>query len=51
MSVIRFAGFKGENRALHPMLLSESVGVISLNQKPGRGDLRPWKEQIGRAHV
>jgi hypothetical protein len=51
MSMIRFAGFKGENRALHPMLLSESVGVISLNQKPGRGDLRPWKEPSNVAVV
>lgn len=25
------------------MLLPETVGVASTNQKPGRGDLRPWK--------
>ncbi len=43
MSVIRWAGFAGENRALHPKLLPEQVGVLSRNQKPGRGDLRPWK--------
>ncbi|MEI6599906.1 MAG: hypothetical protein WCN21_05505 [Comamonadaceae bacterium] len=43
MSVIRLSGFGGENRALHPMLLPETIGVVSLNQKPGRGDLRPWK--------
>lgn len=43
MTVIRLAGFSGENRAVHPKLLNETVGVTSTNQKPGRGDLRPWK--------
>lgn len=43
MAVIRFAGFAGENRALEPKLLPESVCTLSRNQKPGRGDLRPWK--------
>lgn len=28
MSVIRLAGFSGENRALHPKLLNETVGVV-----------------------
>lgn len=42
MAVIRLSGFHGENRALQPMLLPETVGTTSLNQKPGRGDLRPW---------
>ena len=42
MTVLRLAGFGGENRALHPLLLPEMVGTTSLNQKPGRGDLRPW---------
>lgn len=44
MPVIRLAGFAGENRALHPKLLPDPVGVISRNQKPGRGDLRPWRQ-------
>lgn len=44
MAVIRWSGFAGENRALHPKLLPDSVGVRSLNAKPGRGDLRPWRE-------
>ena len=48
--IIRLSGFLGENRALHPMLLPETVGTQSTNQHPGRGDLRPWNE-IGRAHV
>jgi hypothetical protein len=43
MAVIRFAGFAGENRALEPKLLPESVCTTSRNQKPGRGDLRSWK--------
>ncbi len=44
MAVIRWSGFAGENRALHPMLLGDAVGTLSRNQKPGRGDLRPWRE-------
>jgi len=43
VGVLRVKGFSGENRALHPSLLPDSIGTISLNQKPGRGDLRPWK--------
>jgi hypothetical protein len=35
-------GFNGANRALEDKLLPDDVGVISNNQKPGRGDLRPW---------
>lgn len=41
MSVIRLAGFYGANQALTPKALPEGVGTISLNQYPGRGDLRP----------
>jgi hypothetical protein len=40
---ISVSGFGGANLALEPRLLPESVGVVSLNQKPGRGDLRPWR--------
>ena len=49
--IIRLSGFGGENRALHPMLLPEGVGVASTNQKPGRGDLRPWKAPANVATV
>lgn len=42
MTVIRLAGFMGENRAVHPLLLPDTVGTASTNQEPGRGDLRPW---------
>lgn len=51
MTVIRWAGFKGENRAVHPKLLAESLGTLSRNQKPGRGDLRPWNEPLTVASV
>lgn len=43
MAVIRFAGFVGENRAIEPKLLGDSVLTLSRNQKPGRGDLRSWR--------
>lgn len=43
MSVITIEGFLGENRAIHAKLLNDKVGTLSNNQKPGRGDLRPWK--------
>ena len=51
MSTIRVAGFLGENRALHPLLLPPGVGVTSTNQKPMRGDLRPWSAPLNRATV
>jgi len=51
MPVIRLAGFLGENRALHPKLIPDSVGVTSRNQKPGRGDFRPWKQPSTVASV
>lgn len=51
MAVIRLSGFGGENRALHPFLLPDTVGVQSTNQKPGRGDLRPWKAPLNVATV
>lgn len=44
MAVIRWSGFLGENRALHPKLLDEAVSTVSRNQNPARGDLRPWRE-------
>ena len=49
MTMIRWAGFDGENRAVHPKLLAESLGTLSRNQKPGRGDLRPWKAPLNAA--
>lgn len=49
--VIRVAGFLGANRAINPRLLAEGIGVTSLNQKPGRGDLRPWRAPLAVASV
>lgn len=40
--LMSFTGFAGANLALHPLLLPDGVGVDSVNQRPGRGDLRPW---------
>ena len=51
MAVIRWSGFTGENRALHPKLLGDGQCTTSLNQKPGRGDLRPWREALTVATV
>lgn len=51
MAVITLAGFAGENRAIHPKLLGETVGTVSRNQKPGRGDLRSWKQPTTVATV
>ena len=51
MAVIRLSAFLGESRALHPMLLPANVGVTSTNQKPGRGDLRPWNAPLTKATV
>jgi hypothetical protein len=48
---ITIGGFTGANKALHPKLLGDTVGVESLNQKPGRGDLRPWKTPLTVANV
>ena len=44
MPVIAISSFLGENRAAEPKLIPEVQGAISLNQKPGRGDLRPWRQ-------
>lgn len=51
MTIIRLTEFSGENRAIHPKLLPETTGVLSQNQKPGRGDLRPWKSPLSVATV
>lgn len=48
---ITLDGFLGENRAIHPTLLNPQVGVTSRNQKPGRGDLRPWKAPLTVAAI
>jgi hypothetical protein len=42
MAKLGVYGFAGESRSLHPGILPETVGTVSLNQRPGYGDLRPW---------
>lgn len=46
MPVITVSSFLGENRAAEPKLIPDGQGAVSLNQKPGRGDLRPWHEPM-----
>lgn len=41
---ITLAGFGGANQAVQPRLLPESVGTVSLNQRPGGGDFQPWAQ-------
>lgn len=48
---ITLAAFSGAIKALHAKLLPDSVGVDSRNQKPQRGDLRPWKQPLVVATV
>lgn len=51
MALFRMAAFAGENRALHPTLIPEAAGTLSLNQNPTKGDLRPWKNLLTVATV
>lgn len=51
MAAIRWAGIAGENRALHPKLLPDTVCTVSRNMKPGRGDMRPWRDPLTVATV
>lgn len=51
MVALTVKGFLGENRALRPTFLPPPVGVVSVNQKPGRGDLRPWRSPLNVATV
>lgn len=43
---IDVAGFLGANTQLNKLLLADGVGTQSLNQAPGRGDLRPWRQPL-----
>lgn len=49
--LIRFGGFTGENRAINPRLLGDSVCTLSRNHKPTRSDLRPWRNPLSVATV
>lgn len=43
MTAVRVASFGGEVQSLHPTLLADVQATMSVNHKPLRGDLRPWK--------
>lgn len=43
---LTLAGFLGANLLVQERLLPEGVGVSSLNQRPGSGDLEPWKQPL-----
>lgn len=45
------SGFVGAAKAPNPKLLADEMGVDSQNQKPGRGDLSPWKQPLTVATV
>lgn len=51
MAVIRVTQWLGENRAAQPKLLPDGQATVSLNHKPGRGDLRPWKAPVTVATI
>ena len=48
---LTWSGFKGENRALHPLLLADGQSTVSINQNPMRGDMRPWGAPLTVATV
>jgi hypothetical protein len=51
MTLLRLDQFLGANKQVNPRLLAPGIGVNSVNQKPGRGDLRPWSGSSNVATV
>lgn len=51
MSRLVLATFNGAVLAPNEKLLGDGLGTRSLNHKPGRGDLRPWKQPLQVAAV
>jgi hypothetical protein len=51
MQTVRVAGFAGCDFSTQPRLLQPEVGTYCENQKPGRGDLRPWKTTLPVATI
>jgi hypothetical protein len=51
MTVMRLTSFLGANKQVNPRLLGPGLGTESWNQKPGRGDFRPWRGVTPRATV
>jgi len=48
---LTIAEFAGSARAPDPKLLGDRVGVSSVNQKPGRGNLAAWRVPLATAAV
>jgi hypothetical protein len=48
---LTLTSFLGQASVVDPKLLPETTGVLSLNQRPGRGDLRPWYQPLEEATV
>lgn len=51
MTTILLVGFQGANQAVNPRDLPAEVGTDSVNQRPGRNDLRPWRRRLPVATV
>lgn len=51
MTIMRLTQFLGANKQINPRLLAPGLGVNSWNQKPGRGDFRPWRDTVAVASV
>ncbi len=51
MTIMRLTQFLGANKQVNPKLLAPGLGVVSLNQKPGRGDFRPWRTTLPQTAV
>jgi hypothetical protein len=48
---MRLTQFLGANKQVNPRLLGPGLGVNSWNQKPGRGDFRPWRDTLPQTTV
>ena len=46
MPILTLAGFLGQNTKHDPLMLPDGTGVLSLNQKPGESNFRPWRDPI-----
>ncbi|MFM9424334.1 hypothetical protein RCH10_000762 [Variovorax sp. GrIS 2.14] len=49
--MLTLQGFAGAALGPNPKLLADTVGTNSINQKPGRSDLRPWKQPLAVATI
>jgi hypothetical protein len=51
MTIMRLTQFLGANKQVNPRLLAPGLLVNSWNQKPGRGDFRPWRQTNKQADI